>query len=300
MPEDDKPSAAPCSTFASPSPDLSFRDQAIAGRLMRVFRGHERAGLRQTRCHPEVQQMLLLANAEGEAGWTDFDGREIVEPFKGSHAWIVPAGVPHWIRLGTTTELIALYSERAFFDEVTRGIPLIPELFPLEPCIQEDHSIADLIATFGDYQRGYRLAGPNDVDAAGGLLALRVLAAHLQPRCRENETHTGLSDAVLKHIFSYIRFHIGEKLTRTVLAREAGTSPWHFARLFKMSTGKTPARYIRELRLDIAKARLLAGGGSITDLAQELGFCDHNQLAYNFKNRFGITPSAFTGPGTIP
>jgi len=288
----EKTSPASCPTLTHPKIAQSLRDRAIAGRLARVFFGREPASFWETHCDPEVEAALFLGDAEGEAGWTDRAGREVTEEFKGPHVWVVPPGVPHWIRLRTATEVVAIYGEPEFFDEVSGGTSLVPELFPLAPCLAEDGRIAELIAAFEEFRRRSNSPGRNEVDGTGRLLALRVLAAHLAPRRRERDTDSGLSEATLKHLLEYIRHHIGEKLTRAVLAREARTSRWHFARLFKMSTGKSPGRYIRELRLDLARTRLLSGSCSVTvtEVAHELGFCDHNQLAYNFKKRFGVTP----------
>lgn len=293
----DATSLAPHPAFADSNSAPSFRDRALAGRLVRVFFGLETPAVHGPHRLPEVLEALLLGNAEGEAGWTDDAGREVVEPFKGPHVWLVPQGVSHWLRLRTATELIVIYGKPDYFDEVSGGTALAPDLFPFEACATEDSLIADLIAAFAAFRGRPSSVGKNELDAAGGLLALRLVAAHLAPRRREQVTGSGLSGAALDHLLDYIRRHIGDKLTRAVLAREARTSRWHFARLFKMSTGKSPGRYIRELRLDLAKARLQSSLCSVTHVAHELGFCDHNQLAYNFKKRFGMTPGALQAVG---
>ena len=54
----------------------------------------------------------------------------------------------------------------------------------------------------------------------------------------------------------YINEHIAEPITLQMLAKAAGYSPWHSARIFKELTGKTPFEYIRELRLSKAAIRL--------------------------------------------
>lgn len=286
----DEPSLASWSTLSCPTVARSFRDRAMVGRRVRVFCGIEPASVWRALCSPELQAALFLGDAKGEAGWVDTNGREIVEPFKGPCVLIVPSGVPHWIRLQTTTEVIAIFAKTEYFDEVTKGARLCAELFPLRPCIAEDHLIADLVAAFAEFRNRRLSPGRNEIDGAGGLLALRLIAAHLAPGRREREEHSGLSDAVLESVLSHIRENLAEKLSREILARVAGVSQWHFARLFKLSTGKTPGRYVMDLRLETAKSWLSAGKRSITTVAHDVGFCDHNQLAYNFKRKFGVSP----------
>ena len=47
-------------------------------------------------------------------------------------------------------------------------------------------------------------------------------------------------DAV-KRMQDYIEKHITEPITLRMIARAAGYSPWHSARIFKELTGKTPS-----------------------------------------------------------
>ena len=44
---------------------------------------------------------------------------------------------------------------------------------------------------------------------------------------------------------NYIEGHLDEPITLHALAKSAGYSPWHCARIFKELTGKAPFEYIR-------------------------------------------------------
>jgi AraC-like DNA-binding protein len=81
-------------------------------------------------------------------------------------------------------------------------------------------------------------------------------------------------------------------LTLSQIAREAGMSPYHFARVFAELEGVPPHRYLVAVRLRHAAARLQAGGG-VTDTAHATGFGSPSHFATAFRRRFGVTPSRY-------
>ena len=50
----------------------------------------------------------------------------------------------------------------------------------------------------------------------------------------------------------YIRVNLSERLSLADIAREAGSSSYHFARLFLAYTGETPFDFLRRIRLATA------------------------------------------------
>src|ERR1700746_2431918 len=50
----------------------------------------------------------------------------------------------------------------------------------------------------------------------------------------------------------YIRLHLCEPISLGRMAREAGSSSYHFARLFQAYVGETPFDFIRRIRLATA------------------------------------------------
>jgi AraC family transcriptional regulator len=67
-------------------------------------------------------------------------------------------------------------------------------------------------------------------------------------------------------------------------------SPFHFARLFKQSTGNSPYRYVLQARANRAKELLKSGKFSIIEIAHRLGFADQSHLTRQLKDVFGATP----------
>jgi len=81
-----------------------------------------------------------------------------------------------------------------------------------------------------------------------------------------------------------------EPLSLSILARDAGMSLFHFARVFGELEGRPPHRHLIELRLARARARLLAGAG-VTDTCLAVGFGSLSHFVSAFRRRFGVRPS---------
>jgi AraC family transcriptional regulator len=75
------------------------------------------------------------------------------------------------------------------------------------------------------------------------------------------------------------------------LAREAGCSPFHFARLFKQETGCSVRGYRQRLRLAVAMDMITQGANDLTAVALDAGFAHHSHMTSAFRALLGRTPS---------
>ena len=91
----------------------------------------------------------------------------------------------------------------------------------------------------------------------------------------------------------YIRRHMDEPLDRRVLAAVAGFSVPHFHRIFAAAAGVSIAGYVRHLRLERAGHKLRMGAVDITEVALAAGYETHAAFCKAFKQRYGLSPSAF-------
>lgn len=88
----------------------------------------------------------------------------------------------------------------------------------------------------------------------------------------------------------YIGEHLMEPIALSDLARSAGYSPWHCARLFHEYVGKTPFEYIRMMRLTEAAKRLRKDTRSVLDLSLDFLFSSHEGFTKAFSKAFGVAP----------
>ena len=103
----------------------------------------------------------------------------------------------------------------------------------------------------------------------------------------------GLGRADLARVLTHISDHLAEDLSLQELAACARLSVYHFARLFKLSTGLPPHEYVLRQRVGRAKSLLAARKMTVGEVAQAVGFFDHSSLCRHFKRLTGVAPSRF-------
>jgi len=94
----------------------------------------------------------------------------------------------------------------------------------------------------------------------------------------------------VQRVQDYIEAHIQDPITLSELARAAGYSQWHAARVFKELTGKAPFEYVRALRLTKAALLLRDEQPKIVDVAFDFVFASHEGFTRAFSRQFGVSP----------
>ena len=96
----------------------------------------------------------------------------------------------------------------------------------------------------------------------------------------------------------YIRLHLTEPLSLPRIAREAGASSYHFARLFQAYLGETPFEFIRRIRLATALHLLQEDpDASVTEVALSIGYESAPAFNKAMRKTLDLTPSAFRNLG---
>lgn len=96
----------------------------------------------------------------------------------------------------------------------------------------------------------------------------------------------------------FIRTHSSENLSLKKIAKEAGSSEYHFGRMFLSYTGETVFTYLRRIRLLNALKMLSEDSEcSITEIAMTVGYETPSSFNKVFKNTLKISPSDFRNFG---
>ena len=91
---------------------------------------------------------------------------------------------------------------------------------------------------------------------------------------------------------TYIAEHLSGDLRISRLAEEVHMSPYHFARMFKATFGKSPHAFVLERRIDVAANVLRSTSEqSITEIASECGFSSQAHFTEAFRRMLGTTPA---------
>lgn len=94
-------------------------------------------------------------------------------------------------------------------------------------------------------------------------------------------------------ISEVLHTHLFSSLSMEELARLCGLSLSSFKREFKKLYGESPARYIREKRLEKARELLEVSAYSVSEIAFQLGFSDPGYFAKSFHEKWGCSPTDY-------
>ena len=97
----------------------------------------------------------------------------------------------------------------------------------------------------------------------------------------------------VRQMKAYMDAHLKEPVTAKDIARAAGYSPYHAARLFKEETGLAPFEYLRQRRLVSAAHALRGESRRVLEVALDFVFDSHEGFTRAFSNGFGITPKRY-------
>lgn len=96
----------------------------------------------------------------------------------------------------------------------------------------------------------------------------------------------------VRAVEQFVEVHFAEAIGLDDLLLAAGTSARTLQAGFLRHKGTTPMRYLRDRRLDRARAELKRHPGArITDVALQCGFTHFGKFAQYYKERFGEVPS---------
>ncbi|SHI33145.1 AraC-type DNA-binding protein [Roseomonas rosea] len=123
-------------------------------------------------------------------------------------------------------------------------------------------------------------------------LLLRLLLAGAEAEApARNAGHA--RPASLRRAKAFMEAQAGGVITLAGIAEAAGVPERTLHDAFRRFEGTTPMRWLRNLRLDQARARLRAGAGEggVTAVALGVGFTHLSRFAQDYAERFGERPS---------
>ena len=150
-----------------------------------------------------------------------------------------------------------------------------------------------ILQTVSSLLRGMQIGLPDIyAQTAACWLVTHLLSAHSGWTVETRRAST-LSRAQLDAVRDLISARFAEPLTLDELAAEAGISKFHFARLFRQSTGITPHVSVLQVRLEAACRLLTDTDLKIKQIAARTGFQTVTSFGAAFRRQHGVTPSAY-------
>ncbi|MFW6287289.1 MAG: helix-turn-helix domain-containing protein [bacterium] len=97
----------------------------------------------------------------------------------------------------------------------------------------------------------------------------------------------------LGKVIEYLWLYFDKNINLDELADLANFSPYHFIRIFKNETGKTPFEYLTDIRIKKAKEMLESRDLRVSEIAYKCGFSSQNHFYITFKKNIGVSPSKY-------
>jgi AraC-like DNA-binding protein len=213
-------------------------------------------------------------------------------PLRKNHLMAINPGQNH----GTTrplagVHLMALHMDRKFLQQVARQMYGSEEVYFDNRELLPDSHIRGLVNLFMEESRS-RQAGYDfilqslDTQIAVGLL--RTAGKNLpsgSPKYGEKEN--------INRSIEFIMANFNRNFSLNEVSAVANLSPYHFIRVFKAQTGKTPYEYLMELKIEKARELLQAGKMTVTEVCYQCGFSNRSHFTAVFKGRVGLTPTSY-------
>jgi transcriptional regulator GlxA family with amidase domain len=93
---------------------------------------------------------------------------------------------------------------------------------------------------------------------------------------------------------AFMDAHLGLELAIAEIAQAAGTTPRTLERAFRRERRATPVARLHDLRLERARAALVAARGTgrrVTEIAASVGLVQAGRFAVEYRRRYGESPS---------
>lgn len=122
-----------------------------------------------------------------------------------------------------------------------------------------------------------------------GVVLLRLFD-HGLPEVPHDYAPVGRND--IRRAVDYL-LNSGEDYSLEDVARVANLSPYHFIRVFRAETGRTPYEFLMQARVDRARSLLRATDLTVTEICYASGFKNLSHFTTVFKRLTQMSPTAY-------
>jgi AraC-like DNA-binding protein len=203
---------------------------------------------------------------------------------------VIPSNVEHRTTIGSQARVNVIAVESTALDEMAEAMGVLHEV--RASVTQQAPRLISLCRLILQEAAEVRAGHEIVLDALTEALAVEVLRAHspaVEPARR------GVHDPRIRRAVGFIEASFAEPLSLDRIAKVAGMSRFHFGRMFEAEVGKSPYRYLVDVRLACAATLLKSGKVSVTQTAFRVGYSDLGRFGRAFRAKFGMTPRDAVG-----
>ncbi|RQR33740.1 MULTISPECIES: AraC family transcriptional regulator [unclassified Burkholderia] len=158
--------------------------------------------------------------------------------------------------------------------------------------VEVNHAGPDLLDAMWRLVR--LLDRPEDIAVLAPMIRREVFWRILQSPCGPMVRQIAMADSRLSQVsraITWLRTNFSESVRVERLAALAGMSPVSFHRHFKAATAMSPLQYQKQIRLQTARARLLAQQGDVAGVGFSVGYESPSQFSREYARQFGVSPA---------
>ena len=202
-----------------------------------------------------------------------------------ANRWVTEGPIA-FTHLTLSAGLLARFA-REEFDREPRDLTLLDQVGENDPLIAAlMRALADEIGSDRE-SRLYR-------ESLLVSLVTNVLRRHSTlPAAVRAPVRGGLAGWQLRRVIDYMTQHVARDIGVAELSSLAGLSRAQFFRAFRQSTGRTPGRYLLDIRIAHARELLRQRQSNLESVARAVGFSSAGTFAKAFQRGTGLSPTAF-------
>ena len=261
---------------------------------MQVLTGAVGSTSNRERSHSEIQIVIPGERAVAEIVYRTPEGSVRRQAMSERQISIIPAGQPHQLLCarGTDLTVVRIASDllkRIARESGMRAVEVVGQYGTFDPVIWHLGR-----AVRAELRRHRQLDGTY-LQSVAVVLTRQLLSTYVTAVLPFESG--GLPRFKLRRAIEYIHEHMAGDISFRDVAAHVRMSAYHFARMFRQSTGVSPHNYIVRCRMERAKALLAEARLPISDVAFEVGYKSQSHFTTCFGRVMGVTPGAFRAGG---
>lgn len=123
--------------------------------------------------------------------------------------------------------------------------------------------------------------------------ALLIFIQYVFEKLNGNRQNDGRQENIIVQLKEYIEQHLGENLSRSVLAQNVYLSEDYISKIFVKMTGMSIPNYISARRIEKAKEYIKNSSMPISKIALEVGYSNFSYFSKTFRDLVGCTPNEY-------
>lgn len=237
-----------------------------------------------------TSHLVWISQCDSDTLELAFEGVWKPLPMRRNQVGITPAGVRSAARWRTPMRGIHVEVPPETFTELLldESPACLSEMAPRSGL--EDTFLVETAVALEQELKAGNPRGALYSDALAAAFASHLLLTYTTLPQRAAARARRISPSRLRRVLDFICSNLSDEISLAQLARVAGLSPFHFSHAFRWSTGVSPYKFVRNVRLEKASRLLKSTRLSVVEVALRCGFYSASHFAGAFHQVLGVTP----------